>query len=208
MKVRARSRIEALMKTILIVDDERGTRESVRVVLEDSYNVRLAASGQEAIKAIGEDEIDLVFLDILMPGLDGLNVLREIKKRSRAEVVILTAVRNIKMAVEAMKLGAADYLVKPFDADELRRLVERIVRPRTKGGQRDQAAPPSLRAHSLEAAEHDLKRRFILDALEKCRWNQTRAAQRLKISRRKLKYRMDILGILPEKGRGRPRKSS
>ncbi|MCX6339937.1 MAG: response regulator [Candidatus Aureabacteria bacterium] len=196
------------MKTILIVDDERGTRESVRVILEDSYNVRLAASGQEAIKAIGEDEIDLVFLDILMPGLDGLTVIKEIRKKSGAEVVILTAVKDIRMAVKAMKLGAADYLVKPFDADELRRLVERIVRPRKKGDEPDPSLPAPVRVHSLEAAEHDLKRRLILDALEKCHWNQTRAAQRLKISRRKLKYRMDILGILPEKGKGRPRKSS
>jgi DNA-binding NtrC family response regulator len=193
------------METILIVDDERGTRESVRMILEGSYNVRLTSSGREAIKAIGEEEIDLVFLDILMPGLDGLTILREIKKKSRAEVVILTAVKNIRMAVEAMTLGAADYLVKPFDADELRLVVERIVRPRTEGGELDQALPTPPRTHSLEAAEHDLKRRLILDALEKSRWNQTKAAQRLKISRRKLKYRMDFLGISPKKGKGRPR---
>lgn len=193
------------MKTILIVDGERGTRESVRMILEDSYEVRLAASGQEAIKVMGEDDIDLVFLDILMPGLDGLTILSEIKKMSRAEVVMLTAAKDIRMSLRAMKLGAADCLAKPFDADELRRVVERIVRPGAKEDGLDQSLPAPRRVHSLEAAEHDLKRRLILDALERCRWNQTKAAQRLMTSRRKLKYRMDILGISPKKGKGRPR---
>ncbi len=193
------------MKTILIVDDERGTRESVRMILEDSCDVRLAASGQEAIEAMGKDDIDLVFLDILMPGLDGLTILGEIKEKSRAEVVILTAVKDIRMALEAMKLGAADYLVKPFDAEELRRAVERIVGLRAKENRLGRSLPAPSRIRSLEAAEHDLKKRLILDALEKCRWNQTKAAQRLRTSRRKLKYRMDNLGISPKKGRGRPR---
>ncbi len=193
------------MKTILIVDKERGTCESVRFILGDFYDIRLAATRQGVMEAIAEDEIDLVFLDILMPGLGGLAILREIKKRSRAGVVILAAIKDMKMAVNAMRLGAADYLVKPFDANDLRRVVRAIVQPGTDGNEPEQPPPAPSRIPSLEAAEYDLMKRLILDALEQCRWNQTMAARRLKISRRKLKYRMDNLGITPKKGKGRPR---
>lgn len=194
------------MKTILVVDKERGTRESVRFVLGDCYDVRLAATRQEAMEAIAEDEVDLVFLDVLMPGLGGLAFLREIKETSGARVVILTAIKDMKMAVNAMRLGAADYLVKPFDAKELRRIVRTAVQPRMDVDDSEQSSPVQSRIPSLEAAELDLKKRLILDALEKCHWNQTMAARRLRISRRKLKYRMDHLGISPKKGKGRPRR--
>lgn len=195
------------MKTILIVDRERGTRESIRFILEDFYKVRLAATRKEAMDAVAEGGIDLVFLDILTPGLDGLTILREIKKKSKARVVILTAVKDVKVAMNAMRIGASDYLVKPFDANELRRVVRTIVQPGPdEDDESEQALPPHSRIPSLEAAEFDLKRRLILDALEKCKWNQTAAARRLKISRRKLKYRMDNLGIMPKKGKGRPRR--
>lgn len=194
------------MKTILVVDKECGTRESVRFILGDFYNVRFAASRQEAMEAIDEDKIDLVFLDILMPGLGGLAILREIKKRSEAGVVILTAIKDMKMVVNAMQLGAADYLIKPFDANELRRVVRTAVQPKMDGDEPEPPPQAPSRISSLEAAELDLKKRLILDALEKCRWNQTLAARRLKISRRKLKYRMDNLGISPKKGKGRPRR--
>jgi DNA-binding NtrC family response regulator len=195
------------MRTILVVDKERGTRESVRFVLGDCYDVRLAATRQEAMEAIAEDAVDLVFLDVLMPGLGGLTFLRDIKKKSGARVVILTAIKDMKMAVNAMRLGAADYLVKPFDAKELRRIVRTAVQPRMDVDDPEQSSSPVLsRIPSLEAAELDLKKRLILDALEKCHWNQTMAARRLKISRRKLKYRMDHLGISPKKGKGRPRR--
>lgn len=194
------------MKTILIVDKERGTCESVRFILGNLYDIRLATTRQEVMEAIAGDEIDLVFLDILMPGLGGLAILREITKKSRAGVVILAAIKDMKMAVNAMRLGAADYLVKPFDANDLRRVVQTIVRPGANGDGFDQPLPAPSRDPSLEAAEYDLMKRLILDALEKCRWNQTMAARRLKISRRKLKYRMDSIGIIPKKGKGRPRR--
>jgi DNA-binding NtrC family response regulator len=120
------------MKTILVVDDERSIRESVRMVLKDLYNVQLAESGEEALEKVSENDIDLVILDILMPSLDGLTVLREMKKMSKAEVIILTAIKKISTAVEAMKLGAADYIVKPFDAEELQLIVERIIAARRR----------------------------------------------------------------------------
>ncbi|MCX6355489.1 MAG: sigma-54 dependent transcriptional regulator [Candidatus Aureabacteria bacterium] len=125
------------MKTILVVDDERGTRESVRMILKDSYDVRIVSSGQEALDALGGDAVDLVILDLLMPTVDGLSVLTEIKKRSRAAVVILTAIKKLKVAIEAMKLGAADYLVKPFDPEELQLIVQRIIKSRLKDDELD-----------------------------------------------------------------------
>jgi len=125
------------MKTILVVDDERSTRESVRMILKDSYDVRVVSSGQEALDALGGDAVDLVILDLLMPTVDGLSVLTEIKKRSRAAVVILTAIKKLKIAIEAMKLGAADYLVKPFDPEELQLIVQRIIKSRLKDDELD-----------------------------------------------------------------------
>jgi DNA-binding NtrC family response regulator len=198
--------VSAIVRTILVVDKERGTCEAVRFILGDFYDVRLAATRQDLMEAIAEDEIDLVFVDILMPGLGGLSILRDITKRSRAEVVILAAIKDMKMAVNAMRLGAADYLVKPFDANDLRRVVQAIVNPGGDGDDPEDPPPPQSRIPSLEAAEFNLTKRLILDALEKCRWNQTMAARRLRISRRKLKYRMDSIGIMPKKGKGRPRR--
>ncbi|MEI6632759.1 MAG: sigma-54 dependent transcriptional regulator [Chlamydiota bacterium] len=125
------------MKTVLVVDDEKSTRESVRMILKDSYNVRCAGSGHEALAMLGEDCVDLVILDLIMPSVDGLSVLKEIRKKSRAAVIILTAIRKLRTAVEAMKLGAADYLVKPFDAEELQLIVQRIIRSRMKDDELD-----------------------------------------------------------------------
>src|SRR6202158_804081 len=113
---------------VLIVDDELGVRESLRMVLKERYDVLLAVSGNAALERIVTEPFDVILLDILMPGLDGLEVLERIKEQGSAvQVIMLTATKTVKTAVSAMKLGAFDYVTKPFDVDELQLIVERAV---------------------------------------------------------------------------------
>jgi len=117
------------MKTILIVDDELATRESLRMILKRQYDLMLAASGEEALTMLDTRQPDLILLDIIMPGIDGMETLRRIKEKNRKQqVVMITATKTVKTAVEAMKLGAFDYLEKPFDVNEITRVVEEATK--------------------------------------------------------------------------------
>ncbi len=113
---------------VLVVDDEPSVRESLRMVLKDRYDVLTAASGDEALETIQREAADVILLDLLMPGLDGLEVLERIKQQDTTpQVIMLTATKTVKTAVTAMKLGAFDYVTKPFDVEELLLIVERAV---------------------------------------------------------------------------------
>ncbi len=115
-------------RRVLIVDDEPSVRESLRMVLKNDYQVAAASSGSVALELLEQEPFDVVLLDILMPGIDGLETLEQIKQRSSApQVIMLTATKTVKTAVRAMKLGAFDYVTKPFDIDELILMVERAV---------------------------------------------------------------------------------
>jgi DNA-binding NtrC family response regulator len=109
---------------VLVVDDETGVRESVRLVLRDAYDVEIAESGEEALHRVAASRPDVVLLDILMPGIDGLTTLERLKGVApELPVIMLTATRTLKTAITAMKLGALDYVQKPFDVDELRAIL-------------------------------------------------------------------------------------
>jgi DNA-binding NtrC family response regulator len=113
---------------VLVVDDEQSVRESLRMVLKDRYDVLLAASGEDALESIRDEPVDVVLLDIIMPGVDGLEVLERLKDQvSSPQTIMLTATKTVKTAVTAMRLGAYDYITKPFDVDELLLVVERAV---------------------------------------------------------------------------------
>ncbi|MBX3027525.1 sigma-54-dependent Fis family transcriptional regulator [bacterium] len=113
---------------VLIVDDEPSVRESLRLILKDRYALTLADTGDAAMAALDQHAFDVVLLDILMPGLDGLEVLERVRARSVGpQVIMLTATKTVKTAVRAMRLGAFDYVTKPFDVDELMIIVERAV---------------------------------------------------------------------------------
>ena len=117
------------MKPILIVEDEAILRESLRDWLTDAgYQVETAADGEEGLKMIGEQDFDLVLLDMRLPGKNGLQVLREAKtKKPQLKGVIITAYPSVETAVEAMKIGATEYLPKPLDLDDLDQLMKETL---------------------------------------------------------------------------------
>src|SRR5512139_2738154 len=98
------------------------------MVLEPSYDIYQAADAQEGLDVFRKDEPDLVLLDVILPGTDGLAVLQTLRTESRmTPVIMLTGTKSVKTAVDAMKLGAADYLSKPFDVEELRIVLDRAI---------------------------------------------------------------------------------
>ncbi len=118
---------------ILIVDDEEIVIRSCRRILNDSsrYSVDSAPDGMAALRKVDESEYDLLVLDIMMPGIDGLEVLQQVKERHPdVDVIMVTGLSQIQTAVKAMKLGAFDYLSKPFDPDELKHVVDRALERR------------------------------------------------------------------------------
>src|SRR6185436_11267226 len=93
------------------------------------YEMLSATSGTQALELIAQAPLDVVLLDILMPGADGLEILERIKQRAATpQVIMLTATKTVKTAVTAMKLGAFDYVTKPFDVEELLIIVDRATR--------------------------------------------------------------------------------
>ena len=114
---------------ILIVDDELIMRESLAGWLErDGHTVQTAASGEEALEKLKQTHFDIFLVDIKMEGISGLEVLRRVKEGDPdAEVVMITAYGSIPSAIEAMKDGAYDYMLKPFDPNELGVLIEKII---------------------------------------------------------------------------------
>jgi len=112
--------------TILIVDDEAGPRESLRMILKPIYNIFTAANGKEALEIIEKENIDLVTLDLNMPGLSGIEVLKEIKKiKSDVEVIIVTGYGTLKNAQEVIRYGAGDFISKPFNVADIVAIVSK-----------------------------------------------------------------------------------
>ena len=117
--------------TVLVVDDEEGVRASVRAILEGTCDVLEAENGAQALDVLRTREVDLVMLDQRMPGEAGIDVLPRIKAVDPTAVVVLaTAVRDVRTAVEALKRGAYDYLTKPFDVDDIMMLAQRALEKR------------------------------------------------------------------------------
>ncbi len=116
-------------KPILIVDDEKNIRLTLSQALESlAVETDAASNGEEALQKLGKKEFGLILLDIRMPGMDGMEVLRRVREiRPDIRVIMITAYGTIESAVEAMKLGAVDFLQKPFDPDEVRELVSRVM---------------------------------------------------------------------------------
>ena len=106
---------------IMLVDDEEGFLSTTKNVLErKGINVTTAISGSEALEKLTQEKIDVVILDVKMPGMDGVSALKAIKSRySSVEVIMLTGHGTVESALDGLRSGASDYLTKPIDIDEL-----------------------------------------------------------------------------------------
>ncbi|MFA9559886.1 response regulator [Evansella sp. AB-rgal1] len=116
-------------KKLLIVDDQFGIRVLLNEVFEkDGYKTFQASNGKQALKLVEEEKPDLILLDMKIPGMDGLEILREIKKMgAKSDVIMMTAYGELEMINEAMQLGALTHFAKPFDIDEVREEVRNYL---------------------------------------------------------------------------------
>ena len=114
--------------SILVVDDELGPRESLRMILHPLFQVYTAANGEEALAFLQKQDIDLVTLDLKMPGASGLEVLREIRKKNAdVDVVIISGYINSHHAEEVRNYGAAGVITKPFNVTDVIACVGKVV---------------------------------------------------------------------------------
>ena len=126
---------------ILIVDDEEIVRLSHRRILAgDDCNVETVLNGSEALRVMEQQAVDVVLLDLRMPGMDGMSILKTIKQRwPEIEVVIITGYPSIETAKEAIQLGAYDYLTKPVDPDEVIKVASGAVMQKKWGLHKNQS---------------------------------------------------------------------
>jgi DNA-binding NtrC family response regulator len=119
------------LATILVVDDENGIRQSFKMVLKDRFNVLLAENGKEAEELLTKNTVDLILLDILLPDINGLDLLEKLKALDpNPEAIMVTAVKEIQSAVRAIKLGAYEYIIKPFLVDDVINIINRALEKR------------------------------------------------------------------------------
>src|SRR5574338_161703 len=117
---------------ILAVDDQRYFRELITSLLsQEGFEVRAASSGEEALHVLEVERFDVVVTDLVMPGMSGTDLVSRIKARDpEQDVVVVTGVVDVRSAVDAMKVGASEYLLKPFDREALARSLDAILQRR------------------------------------------------------------------------------
>ncbi|HVF01898.1 MAG TPA: response regulator transcription factor [Rubrobacteraceae bacterium] len=136
-------------ETILLVDDDAALLEVVSIVLSsEGYKVVTAADGAEALREVGQEALDLVILDVMLPRISGFEVLRQIREKSDVPVVMLTAKGQSVDKVVGLELGADDYITKPFDTKELLARIRAILR--RFGRQEGKSQEGTLRLGPLE----------------------------------------------------------
>ena len=131
---------------ILLVEDDLSLQRSATLLLERAgFTVRVAADGAEALDIVARDRFDLLLLDVMLPGVDGFEVCRQVRRTSRVPIVMLTARSDITDVVVGLELGADDYITKPFEGPELTARVRAVLR-------RSAAEPdaPLVRVRELE----------------------------------------------------------
>jgi two-component system response regulator RegA len=172
----------AARPSLLLVDDDAVFRERLaRAFRERAWDVRTAASGDEALARAREESPEFAVVDLRMPGKTGLEVVQAlVALDASTRIVVLTGYGSIATAVDAIKLGAAHYLTKPADADDLLAAFERASAPPLVAAAQDYAAP------SLARAEWEHINRVLSD----CGGNISEAARRLGVHRRSLQRKL------------------
>ncbi|HLP26211.1 MAG TPA: response regulator, partial [Acidobacteriota bacterium] len=121
-----------MVPSVLIVDDEKHTREGLQQALQDNYDVSVAASADEGFNLMDAQEFDVIVTDLRMPGKSGLKVIdKALTLGNKPAVIMMTAYGSIDSAVEAMKRGAVDFLTKPVNIERLEILIQRALKTRT-----------------------------------------------------------------------------
>jgi len=145
---------------ILIVDDEASVREYLSSILADNYEVTTAATGADALDLIRDEVFDLVICDLMIPDMSGLEIMaRAREQRPDVDFIVLTAYGSLESAIKAIRLGASDYLLKPFDPEELRVHVQNAVGRRLL---RSEYEARTRELHSfVTAISHDLSGHLV-----------------------------------------------
>jgi signal transduction histidine kinase len=145
--------MDASKPNILVVDDEMGPRESLKMILYPYYNVLVADRGAQAIEMLKRHPVDLVTLDLKMPGLTGIKVLEKVKAHDPdIEAIIITGYGSLDTAIEGLRLGAFDYISKPFDVNHILSLVRRGLERRTA-----KAKLRQVKSDFLSNVSHELR---------------------------------------------------
>jgi DNA-binding NtrC family response regulator len=192
------------MKKLLIIDDDQHLLESLRVVFTGLYVVSTALSAEEAADLLGKEPFDVMLLDVILPGASGVEFLQFVRKfQPNLPVIMISGASSIKPVMKALELGAADFIRKPFDIDELRLVVVRALhvndlKHQVAGLERELARRPFVAepdGRPMKEVLESFERRLIEKALQRVDGVQTRAAQMLGTTRRILRYRIDKLKI-------------
>lgn len=145
--------MDAIKPHILVVDDEMGPRESLKMILNPYYNVHVAERGGQAVEMLGKFPVDLVTVDLKMPGLSGIHVLEKLKEYDPdIEAIIITGYGSLDTAIEGLRLGAFDYISKPFDVNHILSLVRRGLERRSAKTRLRQ-----VKADFLSNVSHELR---------------------------------------------------
>jgi len=192
------------LKKLLIVDDDPHLLESLRVVFSGLYDVSTALSAEEAAVLLEQQESDVMLLDVILPGVNGVEFLRTVRaKRPNLPVVMISGAPSIRPIMAALELGASDYIRKPFDIDELRLVVARALqlnelKLQVAGLKHELARRPFVAepdGRPMKEVLENFERTIIQKALQHAGGVQTRAAEVLGTTRRILRYRIEKLKI-------------
>ncbi|AIY84713.1 MAG: response regulator [Clostridium baratii] len=157
------------MKKVLIVDDEKNIRIALsRCLKKEGYNITLAKDGFEAFDIIKDQDFDLILIDYQMPKKNGIEVLRELREKNiKTNAIIMTAYGTIDIAVDTMKLGAVDFISKPFELEKIKNIVKNNINNSTKKNKTlDEyilEAKDLIKKGELEKARSCLKEAILID---------------------------------------------
>lgn len=157
---------DKLSKMVLVVDDEMGPRYSVRMAVADRYNCHTVASGEEAVEFVRKNTVDVAVVDLKMPRMSGIDVLRCIREISPVtRVIILTGYETEETYLESLRLGAYDYLIKPFDVSHLGTVIDEAMTG-SNSASHSVVATLLVGLQSREAPTHHLRRSSLPDELQ------------------------------------------